>query len=190
MAIRVTARAEYVTSTHDDKTYVSCNFVLDPRSYLSEEDLKELEKNSKTQISTKTKEKLLTLCETPAAKYSPVWNFEAVWRVECPVTNKKYLDPLFEEIKKRYPNKKLMINSNVSTHDTDSTWSTDKKYCEKYGIKNARILIQNLVKDLAKELSSEVNTSENYIVIGDEAFRDKVKSMLKGECEWHYYPTQ
>lgn len=181
--IQINDKARYVASTHDDKTYVLCDFLLDPRSYLSEEDQKELKNNCNVQISAKTKQKLLALCETPAANYSPVWNFEACWRSECPVTNEKYLDPLFEEIKKRYPNKQLMINSNVTTYAIGD-WFADKKYCEEYGIKNAQVFNQN-ENDSVKEITE----GKTYIIIGDQAFRDKVQAKMKGNSQLFYYPV-
>lgn len=173
----------YTVIIREDKTYVVCDFLLDPRSYLSEEDRKELKSNSNVQISEKTKQKFLSLCETSTAKHTAIWNFNLGLPIECSVTNEKYVDPLFEEIKKRYPDKKLMINSNVTTH-AFGDWFADKKYCEEYGIKNAQVLIQNLVKDPNREMTE----GKTYIVIGDEVFRDKVKAVMKAGSEWHYYP--
>ncbi len=165
---------------------VICYFYLTPRDYLSAKDFKELKKNPNTQIAETPKQKLLTLCETIPAKNSSLWEFRAAWYPDCPETNKKYLDPLFEEIKSRYPNKKLVISSELTTYKTKSSWDAVMEHCEDNGIENYQILQQNLMEE---KLTIRFKEGKNYIVFGDGAFRDKVQAKMKGSSQLFYYPV-
>lgn len=147
-----------------------CDFLFDPRVYLNQEDYENLEKNPQAQISDKTKAELLAYCDTKIAQQVKVWNFNAAWRVECPKTNEKFLDPLFEEIKKKYPEKQLLIQSDVTQHAGESHWRTSDEYIKEFGINDAQIIKQTIIEPA--EISDRLKKHSNYIVIGDQAYQN------------------
>lgn len=160
------------SSSYEEKGRVLliCDFLFDSRVYLNEEDRLNLEKDPNAQISDKTKAELLAYCETKFAQQVKVWNFNAQWRVECPKTNGKFLDPLFEEIKKKYPEKQLLIQSNVTQHAGESHWRTSEEYIKEFGINDAQIIKQTIIEPA--EISDRLKKHSNYIIIGDQAYQD------------------
>lgn len=166
-------------SSYEEKGRVLliCDFLFDPRVYLNEEDHENLKQDPHAQISNNTKAELLAYCETKFAQQVKVWNFNASWRVECPKTNEKFLDPLFAEIKEKYPDKQLLIQSNVTQHAGESHWQTSDKYIKQFGIDDAQVIKQTVIEPV--EIEDFLRTHSNYIVIGNQSYQDAFDKAYK-----------
>ena len=171
--------ASYGVYLMGGKHFVLCNFMFDPRVYLDKDDV--------PRISEKTLNELLSYCKTPAAQKCLVWNFNACSRVECQKLNGKYLDSFFEAVKKTYPDKKLIIDSNLSSHHNMDKWELSDKYCKEYGLPNAQSFNQSITK--SGEIAEHFRNVDNYIVVGDQSYQKAFDQVNKTKATVHRYLT-
>ena len=171
--------------TEGDKTLVFYSVQFNTRDHLSEEDYKNIKENPKSaQISQASIDRFLSECEK--GKDLSVLQVDFSGRVQCPV-NKNFADPFFEQLIAKYPNKRIICISNISSFGAGIPMDVQDQAIKDFGVDNSIAIKQEENKkfdpkcfDWAFREKTRKDYEEwNWIVIGDKTYQDSFDEFVK-----------